>query len=131
VSKIFPQFFTTVFITSFLTTAFFCSCTGSAETSLDPDVHLDEAGCCDSSQGKTSHSSEKHCDCYVIKMVNADITAKTFLAAPGSISQQWFILNNFFSNKSVDVKYNLSYMHGPPGPIAVVPLYIQFHSFRI
>jgi len=130
-SKILSQFLTAVFITSFLTTAFFCSCAGSAEISLDPDVHLDETGCCHSSQGKTSHSSDKHCDCYVIKMVNADITAKTFLAAPGSISQQPFILNNFFPNKSIDIEHNLSYTHGPPGPIAVVPLYIQFHSFRI
>jgi len=131
VGKILFQFFAAVFITSFLTTVFFCSCADSAEISLAPDVHYDQAGCCDSSQGKTSHSSGKHCDCYVTKMVNADIAAKIVLTVPGSISQQSFILNNFFPNKSIDVKHSLSYIHGPPCPVVVVPLYIQFHSFRI
>ncbi len=130
-SKILSQFLTAVFITSFLTTAFFCSCGDSAETSLVSDIHHDEAGYRDFYQGKTSHSSDKHCDCYVTKIVNADITAKTVLAASGSIAQQSFILNSYFSNRSIDVKHNLSYLHGPPCPVTVVPLYIQFHSFRI
>ncbi len=129
-SKILYKLFTSFLVTSFLTTAFFCSCGDSAEISLVP-VHHDEAGCCDFYQGKTSCSSDKHCDCYVTKIMNADVVAKTFSAAPVRVAQQWFISNSFFSNRSIDVKHNLSYIHGPPCPVVVAPLYIQFHSFRI
>ena len=90
------KIFTSFLITSFLTTAFFCSCVGNAETSLAPAVHYGDADCCDSPQGKTQHSSEKNCDCYVTKVVNADITAKTVLPVPGGISQQSLILNSLF-----------------------------------
>jgi hypothetical protein len=123
------KIFTSFLVTSFLTTAFFCSCTGSTESSLDTINHHDD--CCDSPQGKTNHSSDKHCDCYISKVVNADITSKTVLPSPRNSLQQSFILNALFSNKNIDVKRKLIYVHGPPGPIAVVPLYIQFHTFRI
>jgi hypothetical protein len=124
------KIFTFFIITSFLTTACICSCVGSAETSLVSDVHHVDADGCDSSQGKT-HSSEKHCDCYLTKMVTADISAKTVLIVPGKVSQQSFIFGNSFLSNNIALKHNLAYIHGPPGPIAVVPLYIQFHSLRI
>jgi hypothetical protein len=125
-SKIFASFL----ITSFLTTAFFCSCVGSAEVSLASSVHHADADCCDSPQGKT-HSSEKHCDCNLTKMVNADITAKTVLVVPGKVFHQPFIFSKFFTNKDIGLKHNLGLFHGPPGLIVFVPLYIQFHSLRI
>jgi hypothetical protein len=131
VSKILSQFFTSFLITSFLAAAFFCSCAGSAENSLGLIGHHDDADCCDSPQGKTNHSSEKHCDCFAAKVVNADITSKAVLTVPGSSSQQSFIFNNFIFNKVINVKSNLSYTHGPPGPIVTIPLYFQFHSLRI
>ena len=125
------KIFTFFLVTSFLTTAFFCSCAGSVEASLTSNSYHDDADGCDSPQGKNHHPSEKHCDCYVAKVVNADITAKSVLIVPGSISHQSLILNAFFSSKNIDVKHNLIYAHGPPGPIVVVPLYIQFHTLRI
>ena len=112
-------------------TAFFCSCVGSAENFLAPEVHHDDADGCDSPQGKAHHPSEKHCDCALTKMLNADITAKTVLVVPGKVSQQPFIFGNSFLSNNIVLEHNLAYIHGPPGPIAVVPLYIQFHSLRI
>jgi hypothetical protein len=124
--KVFASFL----ITSFLTTAFFCSCEGSGETFLASDVHHGDADGCDSPQGKT-HSSEKHCDCNLTKMVNADITAKTVLVVPGNVSHQPFNFSTSFKNKDIGLRNTLIYVHGPPGPIVVVPFYIQFHSLRI
>ncbi len=124
------KFFSFFLIASFLTTSFFCSCVGSAETSLASDVHHADADGCDSSQGKT-HSSEKHCDCNLTKALNADITTKTVLAVPGKVSHQRFIISKFLTNKDIDLKHNIAYIHGPPGLIVVVPLFIQFHSLRI
>ena len=124
------KIFTSFLITSFLTTAFFCSCVGSAETSLASDVHHADADGCDSPQGKT-HSSEKHCDCNLTKAVNADIASKTVLVVPGKVPHQPFIFSKFFTNKDIGLKHNIAYIHGPPGLIVVVPLYIQFHTYRI
>ena len=123
------RIFSSFSIIAFLTTAFFCSCGTSAEISLTPAIHQDD--CCDSSKGNTHHSSDKHCDCIVTKMVTADITAKTVLVVPGKIFQQSFILDKSFLNKNITLKHNLAYIHGPPGLIVAVPLYLQFHSLRI
>jgi hypothetical protein len=125
------KIFTSFLITSFLVTAFFCSCGDTAETSLASSVYHDDADGCDSPQGKADQAPKKHCDCNVTKITTADISVKTILTVPGGASQQPFILNSFPPYKNFDIKQNLSYLHGPPGPIAVVPLFIQFHSLRI
>ncbi len=124
------KIFTSFLVTSFLATSFLCSCVGSAETFLDSDVHHDESDC-HSHQDKSDHSSKKDCDCCATKIINADITAKNVLAVPGSLSQQSFIFSSTFLNRNIDLKQNLSYAHGPPGSVSLVPLYIQFHSLRI
>ncbi len=124
------KIFTSFLVTSFLTTSFLCSCVSSAEASLDSNVHHDESDC-HSHQDKGDHSSKNDCDCGATKIITADSVSKTVLTVPESISQQSVVFNTIFLNRNINLKQNLASTHGPPGPVTVVPLYIQFHSLRI
>lgn len=81
-------------------------------------------------KGKASLPAQGHCSC-CIQQLQADLLTKFSFTIKPSLTAFVFSDSRPHERLVLKSKFNLSYLDGPPGPVADSPLYIHFRNLRI
>ncbi|MCR4337887.1 MAG: hypothetical protein NUV91_08810 [Candidatus Omnitrophica bacterium] len=104
-----------------MTQALDSSMLAKAQTSM-PACHAQEA--------KAATPTKQDCTC-CLKQLQADYPVPTASVVP-QFSKSFLAVN--FSQDSfcaLESKINLAFLHGPPGSLSDIPLYLRLRNFRI
>ncbi len=86
---------------------------------------------CHLHKNKPSTPSKNNCSCCATKQLQAEQASKISLDGLKTVNHFVFLSVLPAQSSALKTKFNLAYLHGPPGLYADISLYIQNHNLRL